>query len=94
MDRNEIIAGGFVPTAYDGLEGEFLTKRVRIDLMPHASEHLIDHDTVLPETEAITEVIPDGTIQFYIPDADYLDGPVKIDSAEGQALLHDALAAK
>ena len=93
MDRETLLAGGFVPTTYEGQAGEFLVKSVPISSMPYAGEHLVDNDMVYPEFTGITEVIPVGMVQMYIPEADYLEGPVPLESDEGQALLRDALAA-
>ena len=94
MEKAEFVAAGFVPTTYEGQEGEFLTKKVRVEQMPYAAKHLIDDDSIFGTFEAITEVIPGGRVQLYIPDADYAEGPVPIGSEEGQALINDALAAK
>lgn len=94
MDKEYLVSGGFVPTTYDGQDGEFLTKRVCVGNMPHAAEHLIDGDLIFGSSEAVTEIIPGDLVQFHIPDADYLDGPVPVDSDEGQALIRDALAAR
>lgn len=93
MDRDQLIAAGFKPTTYEGQAGEFLTKRCRVEDMPYAHEHVEDGDMVLGTMEAITEVTPDGRVQLLISDADYVEGPIAVDSDEGQALIADAVAA-
>lgn len=82
-----------MPT-HEGQEGEFLTKKARVEQMPYASKHLVDDDFIFGTSEAITEVIPGGLVQLHIPDADYVEGPLPVESDEGQALIKDALAAR
>lgn len=93
MDKAQLIAAGFVPTRYEDQKGEFLTKRCRVEDLPYANEHLVDNDFIYGDMVAVTEIIPGGSIQFLVTDADYVEGPVPLDSEEGQALLKDAIAA-
>lgn len=93
MDRQDLIAAGFTPKHYEGQAGEFLTKCVKVEKMPYAGEHLVDHDLIHDGMVAVTEVAPDGRVQLYIAEADYLEGPFQIDTEEAQALLRDAVAA-
>jgi hypothetical protein len=72
--------------------GEFLTKRLRVEQVPYASQHLVDNDYIRGTSEAITEILPGGYIQMLIPESDYLEGPVPLESEEGRVLLTDALA--
>lgn len=93
MNRSELIANGFKPTTYEGQVGEFLTKRCRVEDMPYSHAHVEDGDIILGAMEAITEVTPDGRVQMMIAAADYVEGPVPVDSDEGRALINDAVAA-
>ncbi len=94
MDREILLAGGFVLRTYPGQVGEFLTKRTKVRDLPRACKHLVDGDFIEDDFEVDTEVIPGNMVQLYIPDADYLEGPFPIGSEEGMALLQDALAAR
>lgn len=93
MNKQELIAAGFVPTVYPGQAGEFLAKRVLVKQMPYACEHLVDNDQIFGDMFAVTELTPDGQVQMLIEDADYIEGPIAADSEEGVALLKDAMAA-
>ena len=93
MEQAKLIAGGFVRTTYPRQEGEFLTKKVLVSQMPYANEHLVDGDFIHADMEAVTELVPDGTVQLSIAGADYVEGPHPVGSEEGIALLNDALAA-
>lgn len=94
MTRDELIDRGFTPRTYEGQEGEFLVMVAKLEDMPYASAHLVDGDLFFGDLEAITEVMPNGLIQFTVSDADYVEGPVELSSEEGQALLQDAIASK
>lgn len=76
-----------------GPGGEFLVSRCRVELMPPAGEHLVGFCRIEEGMDALTEITPDGRVQLYIPDANYLAGPVPFDSAGGVARVNDALAA-
>lgn len=89
-----LLESGFFPKKYEGQSGEFLTKTVMVELMPYASKHVVDNDYITGNMMATTEVIPNGNVQLYIGDADYLEGPYAFNSDEGQGLLKDAMAAK
>ena len=54
MDREQLIAAGFQPARYEGQDGEFLVKRVKIASMPKARE-LIDDDLICGDMEARSE---------------------------------------
>lgn len=88
----ELLAAGFVPTTYDDQAGVFMAKRTRVEDLPYAREHLVDNDFIFGSSEAVTEVLPSGKVQLYIPDSDYLEGPIDVYSEEGRALLKDALS--
>ena len=93
MDESVIAilsAAGFSKRKYRGQDGTFLNKRMRLGDMPYAREHLIDGDWFLDSTIGVIEVIPDGRVQFYVEDRDYLEGPYPIGSEEGVALLKEA----
>lgn len=94
MDKEVLIAGGFVPTGYPGQEGEFLTKHTTVESLPYAGANLVNNDMIHGDSEAVTEVIPSGMVQLHIPDADYVEGPYEAGSEEAIALLKDALAAR
>lgn len=93
MNREQLVAAGFVPTTYEGQEGEFLVKRTKVEDMPYAREHLIDNDFIYGYMEAVTEVTPDRRVQLMIAEVDYVEGPVALDTEEGATLLGDAVAA-
>lgn len=94
MNREQLIAAGFQPTMYEGQEGEFLVKSVKVEAMPYAREHLIDNEMIFGDMQASTEVTPDGRVQLVIADADYVEGPIALETEEGRALLGDALEAQ
>jgi hypothetical protein len=86
MDRQTLIAGGFVPTNYEGQEGEFLSKRQPVETLAYMADHAIEG------MMATTEVLPDGRIQLSVDNGEgYLEGPHPAGSEEGIALLKDAL---
>lgn len=91
MTEQELIAHGFVPTKYEGQEGIFLVKKGKVRDFPYSAEHLVDEDYIFGDSEAILDVTPDGQIQFYIPDSDYLEGPYPLDSELGRGLLNEGL---
>lgn len=91
---DQLPGSGFTPVTYKGQKGTFLAKTVKVESMPYAREHLIDHDYITEGMPATTEVLPDGRVQLCIGHADYVEGPHPIDSDEGQALLKDAIAAQ
>jgi hypothetical protein len=93
IDREAMIAGGFVPTTYARQEGEFLVKRVPIECMPEAGARLVDEDLIQSGMDAITEICPDGTVQLYIPDCDVLDDRQPVNSDAGRTMIADAIAA-
>lgn len=93
MDRQTLIDAGFKPTRYEGQEGEFLAKVVKVERMPYAGEHLVDNDFIYGDMDAVTEVTPDSRVQLFVADVDYVEGPWPLDSEEAQALLRDAVAA-
>jgi hypothetical protein len=93
IDRETLVAGGFVPTRYEGQEGEFLVKRVPIERMPEAGKRLVDEDLIMSGMDAVTEICPDGNVQLYIPDADVLDDRQPAESDAGRAMIADAIAA-
>ena len=73
MDKTELLAGGFVPTIYEGQDGEFLTKKCPVESLPYSDEQLINNKTIYGNDEAVTEVMPDGrvqpyTVEFVLPD--------------------------
>ena len=92
--REALIAAGFTPTTYNGQDGEYLVKTVPIERLPAAGARLVDEDFNLSGMDADTEVVPDGTVQLYIPDADHLDDRQPVDSEAGRAMLADAMAAR
>ncbi len=92
MDKETLLAGGFVPTTHPGQTGEFLTKRTLVEDLPYAREHMVDGSYIRASFEAITEVTPQGDVNFYIPDSEYVEGPYALASDEGLALVNDALA--
>lgn len=100
MDLEELKAQGFVPTAYPGQGGDFLTKRMPVAAMPEASR-LIDDEFITENSEAITEIIfPNAglaatlMVQLHVPDADYVERPVPLDSEAGRNLIADAINGK
>jgi hypothetical protein len=90
MQRDILIESGFAPKTYDGQEGEFLTKKIRVGDMSSAFTDLIDHEYIFDTSEAIVEVTPCGKVQVLILDADYLEGPYPMDSDNGKTLLKTA----
>ncbi len=88
IDR--LVVSGFAPKRYKGQEGVFYRKDLRLGEMPYAKEHIVDDDDFFESTKAVIEVTPDGRVQFFIEERDYLEGPHPIDSDDGQALLKDA----
>ncbi|MBN9424738.1 MAG: hypothetical protein BGO63_10455 [Candidatus Accumulibacter sp. 66-26] len=93
MDIEKLKAAGFVETTYPDQEGVFLTKRTRVDALPRAGANFVDNDFICGDSEAITEMFPDGGVQLHIPDGDYVEGPYAASSVEAAALLNDAIAA-
>jgi len=91
MDKAALIQAGFVSTTYENQDGEFLRLQGCVEEFPYVREHIVDGDWVEEGMEAFFEVRPDSMIQLFIPDADYVES-YEFDSAEGQALLKDALA--
>ena len=93
MERQALIDAGFKPTTYEGDAGEYLTKRQPVSTLPYANEHIVDGEYVSEDMVAVTEVLPDGSVQMSIADADYVEGPHPAGSQEAEDLLKDALAA-
>jgi len=91
MDRQVLIEGGFVPTRYDGDPGEYLTKSQAVETLPYTGTHAVDGDYIVEGMRAVTEVLPDGSVQLCIADADYVEGPYAAGSEEAIGLLKDAL---
>lgn len=91
MDRQTLIEGGFAPTHYNNDPGEYLTKRQRVEDLPYTGTHAIDGDYIVEGMIAVTEVLPNGSVQLCIADSDYVEGPFPAGSEEGIALLKDAL---
>lgn len=91
MERQALIDAGFQPTTYAGDEGEYLTKRQPVSTLPYANERIVDGEYVSEDMTAVTEVLPDGSVQMSIADADYVEGPHPAGSEEAIALLKDAL---
>lgn len=90
ISKEQLLSAGFVPTLYEGQDGEFMVMQRKIEEFPYAKEHLIDGGYLCEGMLAILEVSPAGLIQFYIPEADYLEGPVPLDSEEGLALFRES----
>ena len=90
ITREILLASGFEPTRYEGQEGEFLLKKLRVGDMPYAREHIVDGDNIYDTMMAYVEVIPGDQVQFFIEEAEYLDGPVPVSSEAGMSLLVDA----
>lgn len=93
FDRETLIQHGFVPTRYEGQEGEYLTKQVGVENLPALGRELIDHELVHPGDLAIIEVCPNATVQFYVPGADLLVGREPVESNAARIWLSDAIAA-
>jgi len=91
MERQILIEGGFVPTHYEGDPGEYLTKRQPVETLPYTGTHAVDGDHIVEGMSAVTEVLPDGSVQLCIADADYVEGPYPAGSEEAGGLLKDAL---
>ena len=89
-DRAKLIRSGFSPVRYEGQDGEFLAKRLRLKDMPRAAAQLVDDDTFFGDMEVITEVTPDGRVHLLILEVDYVEGPVPLDSPDARMLLNDA----
>lgn len=94
MNIEELKAHGFVEATYEGKDGVSLVKKRKVEDFPYAKEHMVDNEYIYGDSDAFMEVTPDGCIKFVIPDSDYIEGPVALDSEEGSGLLKDALAAK
>lgn len=94
MRIDELEAAGFARKVYEGQEGTFLVKEVGVEHLSASGADLIDGDVIVEGMRAITEVCPDGHVQLYIPDADYLVGPYPFNSKGAQALLRDAAKAE
>lgn len=95
MDLKKLEQAGFVPTTYPGQPGVFLTKRMPIDDMPYAREHIVDGELVGDSDIAVIEYVPDplfkgGGVQMTVEKTDYIEEAVAVDSEEGVALLRDA----
>lgn len=90
IDRATLIRSGFSPVRYEGQDGEFLAKKLRLKDMPRAAAQLVDDDTFFGDMEVITEVTPDGRVHFLILEVDYVEGPVLLDSPDARELLDDA----
>ena len=61
--------------------------------LPYANEHIVDGEYVSEDMIAVTEVLPDGSVQMSIADADYVEGPHPAGTDEANALLKDAIGA-
>ncbi|GIL13732.1 MAG: hypothetical protein BroJett038_24520 [Chloroflexota bacterium] len=95
MDIEKLKAAGFVETTYPGQHGVFLTKRMPIQDMPYAREHIVDNEIVCETDTAVVEFVPDplfpgGGVQMTVAQCDYIEEAVAVSSEEGQALLRDA----
>lgn len=89
-DRAKLIRSGFSPVHYEGQDGEFLAKKLRLQDMPRAAAQLVDDDTFFSDMEVITKVMPDGRVHFLILEVDYVEGPVALDSPDARMLLDDS----
>ena len=94
MNREALLALGFTPHRYPQRDGEFFHIRAPIEHFPYAREHLIDSSLIWEGMAAVLEVLPDGQIQFSVPDADYIEGPHPLNSESGEGLLNEARAVK
>ncbi len=88
-------AAGFVETTYPGQEGVFLTKRMLIQEMPYAREHIADGELICDTDKAVIEFVPDplfpgGGVQMSVVECDYIEEAESINSEFGRALLRDA----
>lgn len=90
MNREQLIAAGFVPTARDRQQGESLCKTLRVDQMPYVKAHMVATGEFLDHEVAVTEVTPDGNVVLTVPTSDYVES-YPLDSEEGRGLLKDAL---
>lgn len=95
MDIRKLKAAGFVETTYPGQEVVFLTKRMPIQEMPYAREHIVDGEFIDETDTAVIEVVPDplfpgGGVQMTVDQCDYVEEAVSLASNEGLALLRDA----
>lgn len=66
-------AAGFIDYTYPGQEGVFLRKELVCGEMPLMKAGMIDGEYVVEDTACIVELIPDGRLQAYIPDVDYVE---------------------
>ncbi len=95
MDLEKLKVAGFVETTYPGQQGVFLTKRMPIQDMPYAREHIVDNELVGETDTAVIEFVPDplfpgGGVQMTVDQCDYIEDAVPVNSDEGLALLRDA----
>lgn len=95
MDIEKLKAAGFVETTYPDQEGAFLTKRMPIQDMPYAREHIVDGDGVMDTDTVVIAYVPDnlfpgGGVQMVVEQSDYMEDTVSVNSEDGLALLRDA----
>ncbi len=88
--REKLLAAGFMPTVYQGQNGEYLAKELKASQMPYFMAHIVDNEIVYESDRIVVEVCPNDTVQLADQDADYFEDPVPLDSEEGRALLTDA----
>lgn len=93
FDSESLLKLGFVAHEYDGQDGIFYRRLALASTMPRLSQEIDPLvDDILREV-IVTEVMPGGSVQASsMGVADFVDGPYRADSTEGQALLRDALA--
>jgi len=70
---DEFRAAGFIDYTYPGQEGVFLRKELTCGEMPLMKQGMIDGEYVVEGTTCVVELIPDGRLQAYIPDVDYVE---------------------
>lgn len=100
MEKQKLIETGFTPKIYDGQEGEFLSKKMKLKQLPDEARarilsdldlSLFDGDD-LGDLDFIADITPGNQIQLVlVSDDEYWEGPYSLDSEEGKQLLQEVL---
>lgn len=70
---NAFRAAGFVDYTYKGQDGVFLRKELMCGAMPMIKAKNINEWSITEESICVLDLLPDGDLQLYIADDDYVE---------------------
>lgn len=87
-----MLSSGFAEKTYEGQEGVFISKTLKVRNMPIFSKQIVDNDSFFKDSVFIVELCPDNQVQICSglkEPSDYCE-VYDAFSEEGLALLKDA----